>query len=278
MNLRDNASDSRDLERAVELLCATPVLIRFSNAVGSSIEAGIKKLPAKVKDGIQAATEKGLTQSIALAERTLGSEKQEAWTASHTLVAAASGAIGGFFGFTGLLVEIPVTTTVIMRSILDIARSEGHRIADRQIQLECLSVFSHGSKQQEDDDDTEIAYYVGRAAMAELISETAKALGKVAADNIAKGVSASSAGKWLAQLIHAIAVRYGIVVTEKAVLQAAPVIGAVTGATINGLFMDFYQDVARGHFIVLRLETIYGEDIVRQEFERIRKVQRSLAT
>lgn len=36
--------------------------------------------------------------------------------------------------------------------------------------------------------------------------------------------------------------------------QVVPVIGALTGATLNTMFTDYYQDMARGHFIVKRLE------------------------
>ena len=45
------------------------------------------------------------------------------------------------------------------------------------------------------------------------------------------------------------------------------------GAVINAAFVDFFQDVARGHFIVLRLEQKYGDEMIRAEFERIRERQ-----
>jgi hypothetical protein len=270
MSIRDNPADLRDLERAVALLSATPVIIKISSAVGSSIEAGMKKLPGKAREAIHTATEKGLLKSIELAEKTLESSVQPAWSTSHSLAVAASGAVGGFFGFAGLIVEIPLTTTIMMRSIQDIARSEGHDITVRRTQLECLSVFSHGSKTNNKDDAADSGYYAGRAAMAELIGETAKSLGKIAATKGLKGISTSAAGQWLAKLIETIATRFGIVISEKAVLQSAPVVGALTGAAVNSLFMNFYQDVARGHFIVLRLEKSYGEEAVQAEFETIR--------
>ena len=45
----------------------------------------------------------------------------------HTLGAAVSGGVGGF-GPLAMLVEVPVTTGIIFRSIADIARSEGESI------------------------------------------------------------------------------------------------------------------------------------------------------
>ena len=60
-----------------------------------------------------------------------------------------------------------------------------------------------------------------------------------------------------------IAARFGVVVSEKFVAQAVPVIGAVAGATLNTMFTAYYQDMARGHFIIKRLESKYGFDTVR---------------
>ncbi|EEF24776.1 conserved hypothetical protein [Ricinus communis] len=266
MDIHDNSQDLQDLNTAVRLLTDTPVTIKISNMVGSTIEAGLKALPQKARDVVQEATQKGLQKAVELAGKTLEARAQAASSRTHMFAAATTGAIGGFFGFAGLAVEIPATTVLMMRSILDIARSEGHDITDPQVQLECLSVFSHGSQSSDADDQTDASYYASRAALAEVMTEAAKSLSKIAADRTAKSLSANTAGKWVARLIDAIATRFGIVITEKAALQAAPLLGAVTGATVNSVFMDFYQDTARGHFIVLRLERKYGMAAVRSAF------------
>jgi len=272
MGLRNNSQHVEDLEKAVALLTAVPVIIKLSNAVGSTLEVGMKKLPAKAQAGIAEATRIGLNKSIALAGSTLESKKQKAWTTSHMVAAATSGAVGGFFGLSGLLIEIPVTTTLMMRSILDIARSEGHDIQDLRIQFECLDVFRIGSRQTTGDDGAETGYYAGRAAVAEVIREAAKQVGAEGAKGAARGISSTLVGDALAKLIEAVAARFGVVITQKAALQAAPFVGALTGATVNSLFMDYYQDTARGHFIVLRLSKEYGADVVQQEFDAIRTV------
>jgi hypothetical protein len=270
MSIKEHRQDLQALETAVRLLTETPVMIKITNVVGSTIEAGLKALPQKGRDVIQAATHKGLHKAVEIAGKTLEAKTQQASSKSHLLAAATTGAIGGFFGFAGLAVDIPATTVLMMRSILDIARSEGHDITDSKVQLECLSVFSHGSESSDADDKTDASYYASRAALAEVMTEAARSLSKIAADRAAKNLSAKTAGKWVAQLIDAIATRFGIVITEKAALQAAPFLGAFTGATVNSLFMDFYQDTARGHFTVLRLEEKYGMEAIRSEFEHIR--------
>jgi hypothetical protein len=44
----------------------------------------------------------------------------------------------------------------------------------------------------------------------------------------------------------------------------------VGGAALNLAFAEHFQDLARGHFTVRRLERVYGADIVRAEYERIK--------
>ena len=83
------------------------------------------------------------------------------------------------------------------------------------------------------------------------------------------GLTPKEAGKWLAKLVEKVAARFGVVVTEKFAAQAVPIVGAATGAALNTMFTDYYQDVARGHFIVRRLERKYGEDVVQACYQRI---------
>ena len=50
-----------------------------------------------------------------------------------------------------------------------------------------------------------------------------------------------------------------------------PIAGAISGGLLNLVFMQHFQDVARGHFILRRLERKYKPDIVRKEYERVQK-------
>jgi hypothetical protein len=73
----------------------------------------------------------------------------------------------------------------------------------------------------------------------------------------------------LVRLIAQIASRFGVVVTQKLAAQAVPFIGAVGGAAVNYAFIDHFQEVARAHFIVRRLERRYGKDTVRAAYDRL---------
>ena len=69
--------------------------------------------------------------------------------------------------------------------------------------------------------------------------------------------------------MRAIAARFGIAVSEKFALQMVPIFGAAGGALVNTIFMDHYQKIARGHFVVRRLERDYGEDAIRHAYEKV---------
>jgi hypothetical protein len=69
--------------------------------------------------------------------------------------------------------------------------------------------------------------------------------------------------------INAIASRFSIPVTQKALAQAAPVIGAASGAALNLIFISHFQNAARGHFIVRRLERQHGPAVVRHWYGRV---------
>jgi len=56
-------------------------------------------------------------------------------------------------------------------------------------------------------------------------------------------------------------------VTSKAAAQAVPAIGAIGGAAINLAFIDHFQDMAHGHFIIRRLERTYGPETVRRAYD-----------
>jgi hypothetical protein len=73
----------------------------------------------------------------------------------------------------------------------------------------------------------------------------------------------------LVKLIAQIASRFGVVVTQKLAAQAVPIIGALAGAAVNYAFIDHFQEIARAHFTVRRLERRYGKDAVRTAYDKL---------
>jgi EcsC family protein len=77
-----------------------------------------------------------------------------------------------------------------------------------------------------------------------------------------RGLLAESAPT-LVRFIAQIASRFGVVVSQKLAAQAVPVVGALGGAAVNYAFIDHFQQTARAHFTVRRLERRYGKEVVR---------------
>lgn len=48
-----------------------------------------------------------------------------------------------------------------------------------------------------------------------------------------------------------------------------PLIGALGGAAVNYAFIDHFQEIARGHFTVRRLERRYGKEAVRTAYDKL---------
>jgi hypothetical protein len=68
--------------------------------------------------------------------------------------------------------------------------------------------------------------------------------------------------------------RFGVVVSEKALAEMLPLIGAAGGALINLLFVSHFQALAGGHFVVRRLERKYGPEAAKREYERLADLNR----
>jgi hypothetical protein len=253
-------ADLADLYYAKTLLENPSLAARISNAIGTPIEKGLAMLPEGAHDMIITTTRKALESALDFAIATLDEQPQPSANWLHKTFAGVSGAAGGAFGLPALAIELPISTTIILRSIADIARSEGESIQLPETRLACLEVFALGGSSQQDD-AVESSYFAVRAALAKSLSE--------AANYMATNSMAQKTAPPLVQLLAKIAARFGIPVTQKAIAQSLPVVGAAGGALINTLFMDHFQNMSRGHFIVRRLERNYGEATVRRLYQTV---------
>ena len=257
-----------DLRRAVGLLENPSFISRVTDFAGQPIEKLIGFLPIQASGKIQDTVKTTLYKLLSLSVKTMdGNFDGPSSAIAHKIATGVSGAMGGAFGLPALAFELPVSTSIILRSIADIARSEGEDIASIETRLACLEVFALGGR-SEADDGAETGYFAVRAALAKAVSDAAKHIAE-------KGVTQKGAPV-IARFIALLASRFGAVISEKVAAQAVPVVGAIGGATINLLFVGHFQDIARGHFIVRRLEREYGKEAVRKEYEKIRRGNRGL--
>ncbi len=250
-----------DLCRAKTLLENPGLAARLANVVGSPIEKGFKMLPAGWSETVQKATYSALLKALKFAVITL--EKQKTGPSAdllHKILVGTSGGIGGAFGLVLLPLELPVSTAIMLRSIADIARSEGQNVSALETKLACLEVFALGGKTP-GDDSTENGYWAVRAALAKAVSEAAAYLTQ-------RGLAEETAPA-IVRLISAVASRFGVVVSEQVAARTIPVAGAVAGSSLNVLFMAHFQKMARGHFTIRRLEAKYGTAEVQDIYRSI---------
>ena len=253
--------DLDDLRYAKTLLENPSLAARISNLLGTPIEKGLEHLPPKWKGVVQKATEKSLDKALNFAIQTMNDRTRPASSdKTHKILVFATGAGGGSFGLPALTIELPLTTTIMLRSIADIARSEGEQIRLLETKIACLEVFALGGPSKSDD-GTETGYFIIRAALARTISD--------ATTYIAEKGFAREGAPALVKFIATLASRFGIIVSEKVAAQAIPLIGAAGGALINTIFIDHFQNMARGHFIIRRLERLYDKDLIRQEYDKL---------
>ncbi|MBT8091834.1 MAG: EcsC family protein [Gammaproteobacteria bacterium] len=258
-----SSTDLATLEQACERLENPSLAIRMSSALGMPIEAVTreisKRAPAAVVDAVSKSTHKALDFVLASSMKSISATKQvPARPRLHTAAAMTGGAVSGFFGLQTLAVELPLTTGIMFRSIADIARAEGESPQDPETLLQCMQVFAMGSGKSDADDAAETSYYGVRVALSKAVTD---ALQYVAAHG-----AGNASAPAMVRLIAALAGRFGIVVTQKAMAQAIPVIGAVGGGLVNAVFISHFQDMARGHFAIRRLERVYGSDAVQDAY------------
>lgn len=261
------ANELSTLRDAYQQLENPSLAIRISSAVGMPVEAVTRELgkraPEAVVDAVSQSTHKAIEFVLQSSMRSITAEAQTPASPKwHKAAAMTTGAVAGFFGIQALLVELPLTTGIMFRSIADIARAEGESPEDPETILNCMQVFAMGSRASDKDDAAETSYYGVRLALGKAVTDALQYV----ASNSAGSVSAPA----LLRLISALASRFGIVVTQKAMAQTIPVIGAIGGGLVNAVFISHFQDMARAHFAIRSLERKYGPDVIQTAYLRIR--------
>ncbi len=255
-------AEMHDLEHAKSLLEHPGFAMRLTELIGSPIEKGFALLPRGWNEAVNKATRAALLRALQVAIATLGRRnRRRSREFLHKVLVGTSGGIGGAFGLAALPVELPVSTAIMLRSIADIARSEGHDISQIKTKLECLEVFALGGRSTSDD-AAEGAYWVTRAALGKTVSDAATYLAQ-------KGAVKETAPA-IVRLINELASRFGVIVSEEVAAKAVPIIGAAGGGIVNVMFIAHFQDMARGHFIIKRLEARHGTNRVRALYQDLR--------
>jgi len=260
------ANDLRILQQAAHILENPSFSSRMTKSVGGAVEKTIAILPAQVSLSLNDITRTALEKSLEGAIFTLSERKSSRpLNKTHQFFSGLSGALGGFFGLAAITAELPLSTTIMLRSIADIARYHGENLSHPNTKMACLEVFAlsdsakHGS---------ETGYYAIRSILARSLSE--------AASQLATPPLNKESASFMGKAINQIAARFSIPVSEKIAAQTIPVLGAISGASINLLFIRYFQDLAHAHFAMRYLEHQYTPELIKLNYQKLISIHNNI--
>jgi hypothetical protein len=272
-----SAAEQQFLAEAAAYLESPGLFIRLADMLGKPAEALMTFLPDRAQKLVSQTSMDALRLGLDWAIRTLP-EQDEAlaryaeqqvsplrrwWRRNrHTALAGLTGVGGGLFGVAAAAVEIPATTVVMLRSIAGIAIENGANLEDPATRLECLAVFSFGSKQLEDMDS---AYLTARLGLAMALHQAQAYLATHTSREVAEALAKGTA-PMLVRFLARVAQRFEFIVTEQLAARLVPVVGALSGGAINAAFTDHFNRVARFHFAIVALERRHGRELVQAAY------------
>lgn len=252
-----NACAAFSESELVELLAIAQIhenasgpLLRITAEAGKRADQVIEWLPDNWEDKLQGVVDLALRQAYAIAFRSNRAKRgnaaiqnREGW---HRFATGVSGALGGAGGIATTLADLAVSTTLILRSVQQIAASYGEDLDDPAVRAQCIAVFGMGGPLS-DDDAADTGMWAGRIALSH---------------------------QSVTGIIESVAPAFGKRIGEGLIARAGPVIGAATGAAINTAFTRYYQAMAHVHFRLRRIERKHDPQTVLACFERIVHLER----
>lgn len=198
--------------------------IQVLNLVGGQAENLLDRLPADIRTRLDDGTQRALRIAMQAAHRSRGVVAgQPAWM--NRAVTTAMGAAGGFGGLPTALAELPVTTTILLRTIQDVAAEHGFDPGEAAVQFDCVEVFGVAGP-LDHDDGSDLAFI---------------------------GTRMTVTGVALQRLISRVAPRLATVLGQKLAAQTVPLLGAAAGAATNYAYTGYYGEMAHVHFGLRRL-------------------------
>jgi hypothetical protein len=267
-------SEVEFIQRAAKYLENPSFMVRLADLVGIPLEGALGLAPPAVSQAVSISLRRALDFAVFTlpkqprvpADHFPSLEQRVWWTGyRHSAVTAVSGGVAGLFGTLGLCAELPVTTCLMLRSMSAISTDFGEDAHDIQVRLECLSLFGVGGPSNADD-EMDASYLAVRASMNSLVKHAAKFVSHTPSNEILTSINNGTAPT-LVKLLGKIARRFEFTVSEKLMAQAIPFVGALGGATVNVLFTEHFNAVARFHFGLRNLERRWGESAVRAIYQ-----------
>lgn len=198
--------------------------IQILNILGAQAEGLLDRLPQGLRGRLGDGAEQALKLAMKGAQRSRGVVgEQPAWLSR--VLTSAMGAAGGLGGLPSAMAELPVTTTILLRAIQDVAIDHGFDPEEEGVIFDCIQVFAAAGP-LDHDDGSDIAFLSTRLAVT---------------------------GATLQAMIARVAPRLATVLGQKLAAQTVPVLGAAAGAATNYAYTSYYQQMAHVTFGLRRL-------------------------
>ncbi|EAQ23162.1 EcsC family protein [Roseovarius sp. 217] len=206
-------------------------VIDLLNLVGGQAEGLLDRLPPALRMRLNETTEEALRRAAEIAHRSRSVVGEQPGWRTRALT-ASMGAVGGMGGLPSALAELPMTVTVLLRAIQDVAVEHGFDPSEPSIRFDSIEVFGAAGPLERDD-----------GANAGFI-----------------GTRMTVTGPALTALIARVAPRLAAVLGQKLAAQTVPILGAAAGAATNYAYTRYYQDMAQVHFGLRRLAIDAGRE------------------
>jgi hypothetical protein len=206
------------------------------NRLGGSMEGQLALLPDSVRAQIDRVTESALLAAHGLAS--VGARAPDVGPRGTLAVVMATGAAGGAGGLPSAIAELPVTITLLLHAIRREAQKAGFNPDTPAIRSACLQVFAAGAPVAADDG-------LNTAFLSARLTVTGPALHKV---------------------IATIAPRLATAMGQKLAAQAIPILGAISGAALNAVYLGYYREMARIRFALMTMAEHHGAEPVLTAF------------
>jgi hypothetical protein len=221
--------DASEVQRRLRALAqthagASNAGIQVLNLIGGQAESLLDRLPAQVRMRLGDGTESTLKVAMEAAHRSRDVVGESPGWMTRA-VTTAMGAAGGVGGLPSAMAELPMTTTVLLRAIQDVAIENGFSAQEQGIRYDCLQVFAAAGP-LDHDDGADLAFLSTRVAVT---------------------------GASVQAVIARVAPRLATVLGQKLAAQTVPILGAAAGAATNYAYTSYYQKMAQVHFGLRRL-------------------------
>src|ERR1700744_4310160 len=164
-------ADHAALTSAVKQLESPNFAARLADYAGAPVNRIMSMLPKTLNRQVASVVRDAVMKGLDVAVETLEDEPPPAPAVRFsTFLAGVAGGLSGLIGFGALPFELPLTTTVMLRSIAEIARHEGEDLSTIEARLACLEVFAYGAKRT---DNLDVGYYAARTLISKYTSDIA---------------------------------------------------------------------------------------------------------